>query len=268
MEDNTIYQTLEEYLFKPFGIADSDQDKILGPKYLQCKDKIKLKDYAVYDDDYYIHIVIPSESTEGKFYDVILQFFYPDDSVKTFGSLNKYFVQFFSTSPSFIYKYAALYKLHGYLIDVLQEKLDPDYADRLPDKTNKDYKMSYDKSLYFACRFLYENRFSYMMKAGLKLQKKVQLESMINSIVPVNMVKLDDPNTLQDIYRETKKDKEKAKNFIKNQKKNERTGKHIIPKKTGSTTTMKDNAPRGIIRKSKMTPVKKKSATRTTTKRR
>ena len=263
--DNTIYQTLEEYLFKPFGIADSDQEKILGPKYLQCKDKIKLKDYAIYDNDYYIHILIPSESTEGKFYDVILQFFYPDESMNMYGSLNKYFVQFFSTSPSFIYKYAALYKLHGYLIDSLQEKLDPDYADRLPDKTNKEYKMSYDKSLYFACRFMYENRLSYMMKAGLKLQKKVQLDSMINSIVPVNMVRMDDPNTIQDIYRETKKDKEKAKKFIKDAKKTERTGRNIIPKKKGGITTMKDSTSRGIIRKSKIGPVKKKSKTRTTT---
>ena len=264
--DNTIYQTLEEYLFQPFGIADSDQEKILGPKYLQCKNKIKLKEYAVYDNDYYIHILIPSESSPDKFYDVVLQFFYPDESVKTFGSLNKYFVQFFSTSPSFIYKYAALYKLHGYLIDALQEKLDPDYADRLPDKTNKDYKMSYDKSLYFACRFLYDNRFTYMMKAGLVLQKKVQLESMVNSIVPVNMVKMDDPNTMEKIYRETKKDKESAKKFIEQKKNSKRTGKHIIPKKTGSTTTMKSGSS-GIVRKVKTSPIKKKTATRTTTKR-
>lgn len=266
MED-TIYQTLEEYLFQPFGIADSDQEKILGPKYLQSKNKIILKDYATYEDEYFLHILIPSESTENKYYDVVIQFFYPDNSVKAHGSLNHYFVQFFSTSPSFIYKYAALYKLHGYLIDSLQEKLDPDFADRMPDKTNKDYKMSYDKSLYFACRFLYEHRLSLMTKSGLKLQKKVQLESLINSIVPVNMVKMEDPNVIKNIYNETKKDKEKAKNFIEKKKKSRPIGKNIIPKKKASTSTLSNSTTPGIIKKAKMVPVKKKVKTRSTTKR-
>ena len=106
-----------------------------------------------------------------------------------------------------------------------------------------------------------------MTKSGLKLQKKVQLESMVNSIVPVNMTKMEDPNVVQSIYRETKKDKEKAKKFINVAKRNPSHGSNIKPKKKATTSTISDDSmSRGIVKKAKIAPIKKKRKVRSTQK--
>ena len=87
-------------------------------------------------------------------------------------TLKNYYVQFFSNSPSFIYKYAVLYKRNGALIENLYDKLNPEYADTLPETTNKTLEVSFDKSIYFTVRFLLDYRFSYLNKIGMIMRLK------------------------------------------------------------------------------------------------
>ena len=261
MED-TIYQTLEEFLFRPFGVVDPEQEKVLAPKYAQNGKYVKLIEYSVLDGEYFLHFSIPSESQKDKTYDVVLQFFHPDDQLAKHGSLNHYLVQFFSNSPSFIYKYAALYKLHGYLIQSLQDRLDISYIDKMPDKTNKDYKMSYDKSLYFACRYLYEHRLTLMTKAGLFLQKKVPFREMVRHIIPVDMLEEIDPNIEEIVKKETKEDKKKAKEYIATKKRT--TDNHVKQKKTATTSTLARGEESGVRYIKRTKTSKKKPKTRST----
>lgn len=263
MED-TIYQTLEEFLFRPFGIADAEQEKVLAPKYAKNGKYVKLVEYSVLDGEYFLHLVIPSESKQDKTYDVVLQFFHPDEQMSKHGSLNHYLVQFFSNSPSFIYRYAALYKLHGYLIDSLQDRLDVSYIDKMPDKTNKEYKMSYDKSLYFACRYLYEHRLTLMTKAGLFLQKKVPFREMVRHIIPVDILEEIDPNIEEVVKKETKNDKKKAKEYISSRKKVDDI--HRVQKKSAAKSTIKEGDP-GIKYVQRKRGTGKKPKTRSTIKR-
>ena len=121
--ENLTYQTISEYIRAPFGALDTENKQRLEPKYQENKKKISCKCVCEYEDTYLIHILIPSESREGKNYDVIIQFFTPDKEVKKEDTLNNYLIQFFSNSPSFIYKYAVLYKNKGFMIDSLQDKL-------------------------------------------------------------------------------------------------------------------------------------------------
>lgn len=179
---DVIYQTLEQFLFTPFGVADTEEEKRLEPKYKVFKNLIKFVEYAMLEDSYYMHLWIPSESDPQKHYDVVIQFFPTDDNIKKKDFLNNYVVNFFSNSPSFVYRYAVLYKIHGYMIDALQEKMDPAYADKLPESSNKNMKLSFDKSLYFACKFLYDNRLIYLSKSTLKLQKKVPFHTLVDNI--------------------------------------------------------------------------------------
>ena len=181
-EDKIIYQTLQDYLYTTFGVADTEGEKRLEPMYKVSKNFIKFIEYAELENSYYLHLSIPSDSDPQKHYDVVIQFFPANDVIHKKDFLNNYFVNFFSNSPSFVYRYAVLYKIHGYMIDALQEKLDPNYADKLPEKSNASMKMSFDKSLYFACRFLYDNRLIYLSKSTLKLQKKVGFRQLVDNI--------------------------------------------------------------------------------------
>lgn len=181
-KEDVIYQTLQEFLYTPFGTADTEAEKRLEPKYKLFYKTIQFVEYAELDGSYYLHIWVPSESDPNKHYDVVIQFFPANEKIAKKDFLNNYFVNFFSNSPSFVYRYAVLYKIHGYMIDALQEKMDPEYADKLPESTNKDMIISFDKSLYFACRFLFENRLIYLSKSTLRLQRKVPFHKLVDNI--------------------------------------------------------------------------------------
>lgn len=182
MDNDVMYQTLEQFLFTPFGVADTDQENKLNPKYNLYKNMIQLECYSELEGSYYLHLKIPSESDPGKKYDVVIQFFPVNEAIAKKANLYQYYVNFFSNSPSFVYKYAVIYKLHGYMIDALQEKMDPAYAGKLPEHTNPNMKISYDKSLYFACKWLYEKQMIYLSKPTLKLQRKVPFRTLVDGI--------------------------------------------------------------------------------------
>lgn len=181
--DDPTYQTLSDFIHHPFGVPFTDVGEKLNPKYEKFKSMISVVGYSILDESYYIHIKVPSESQPGKFYDVVIQFMPQNRDMIKEHTLDNHVIQFFSNSPSFIYKYAALYKLHGYMIDALQEKLDPQYADRLPELSNAEMKLMYDKSIYFAVKFLFENRLTYLSKSGLRYSKKLSFRDLVDSIV-------------------------------------------------------------------------------------
>lgn len=177
------YQTLSEFLSLPFGNKlpiVNEYDK--SYQELRMKQKISVGGYTKLDDTYYLHIKIGSVSNGGIEYDVVIQFFTDDPVIKKEKTLANYKIQFFSNSPSFIYKYAALYKLHGYLIDALYDKMDKEYMDKLPEKTNPDMKLMWDKSIYYACRYIMENKFMLLYKTGIILNKKSNPKKFFNDI--------------------------------------------------------------------------------------
>ena len=170
------YQTLEQFLQKPFGGSNMDPAKLAKYRqmYAENTSKIELHSHTKIEDSYYFHVRIPSDSRkdEGIYYDVIIRFFANDPEVQKSMSLRNYYISFFSNSPGFIYNYAVLYKQEGFLIEELYTKLDPQYFNKLPTKTNKNLTLSFDKSIYFACRFLSEKQFRVLNKLGSNLGGK------------------------------------------------------------------------------------------------
>lgn len=168
-------QTIGEFMRSPLNNSNSnskqsDYDK----KYELFKNtnKLKVGGFTSIGDTYFIHMIIPSDSNPDRNYDVIIKFSPPDGYERT-TSLRYYYIQFFSNSPGFIYKYAVLYKEHGLLIEELYNKMDPEYMNTLPSKTNSSMDLSYDKSIYFVCRFLSDHQFRYLSKIGpLAMHKK------------------------------------------------------------------------------------------------
>jgi len=251
--DDPTYQTLSDFIHHPFGVPFTDVGEKLNPKYEKFKSMISVAGYSILDDSYYIHIKVPSESSPGKFYDVVIQFMPYTETMKKEHMLDNYVIQFFSNSPSFIYKYAALYKLHGYMIDALQEKLDPEYADRLPELSNSEMKLMYDKSIYFAVKFLYENCLTYLSKSGLRYTKKLEFRNLVDSIVDnKTSLKTSAYDVEKKAIAEGKADTSKIQKEMKRLFGN-RSGNNIHQKKTAVTSTFPGSS--GI----KHTPVKSKN---------
>lgn len=257
------YQTLSGFLLSPFhGKEQVKKDQIYDAKYRQFvqSNKIKLHAMCIIEDSYYLHVKVPSESqssaSKGQYeYDVVIRFFTDKAEVRNQSHIRGYYIQFFSNSPSFMYQYAYLYNKEGFLIEALYDKIDADYIDTPPEKTNSSMNKSYDKSIYFACRFLSEKRFRYLNKHGVLMTKKVDDSKFFRGISDFKSVKLD-----QALMAEEKKlgqtlDREEFK------KKNERK------KNTTLTTSKGRKSVTYVVKNVGKKKVLKKVAGRSTTRR-
>ena len=177
-------------------------------------------------------------------YDVVIRFFTDNPEVAKQNHLRNYFIQFFSNSPSFMYQYAYLYNKEGFLIEALYNKLDPGYIDTPPEKTNKDMVMGYDKSIYFACRFLTDKKFRYLEKGGFGAFKKKTSSNFFREVSDFRSIKLD-----QQIMSEEKKLSKVLDSKSPKQRKQALPSSGITKKKAG-ISTFKDDKKRTIIIKS------------------
>ena len=142
------HQTLREFIESPFGNPDNQKRLQYEDRYQKYKrnNKIRVEATLEIDKNYFIHLKVPSESQKGTtvYYDVVVQFFTTNSDVEKELNLRNYYVQFFSNSPGFVYQYATLYRIEGYLIETLTDKFTPGALEILPDKANKDYKLFQD----------------------------------------------------------------------------------------------------------------------------
>ena len=272
---STKYQTISQFMRKPFNTTDSiGMEKAY--KYEQrykeyiAQNKIRIEGYTQIEDSYYIHAKVPSESkstTDNVYeYDVVIRFFTTEPDVKKQLSLRGYYIQFFSNSPGFMYRYAALYKKYGYLIDILYDKLDPEYKDVLPEKTNSNMNLSFDSTIYFTCKYLSEYQFRLLNKVGIIMQKKKSPEKFLADITDFKSAKFDAEiiNLEKQLKKEIGKEKKSSDKSDKNQSR--RTNNTHIKKATNSTSSIKSithiTKKTGSKRKTKSKITSKSSTTR------
>jgi hypothetical protein len=190
-----LYQNLYQFLHKPFGRIKPDTtkyDRLYDS--LVLNKKIKLVEYAHEDEEYYYHLKIPSESLKGEAYDVVIQFFKTDKwkvKLNQKDDLTFWYVQFYSNSPGFVYKYANLYYTYGYLISSFYGKMEEEFKHVSPIITNPEFRMCFDKSIYLACRYLYDTRLSNLVLFRKNFIKKVTLTQMLANIRDFATVKMD-----------------------------------------------------------------------------
>lgn len=235
MEKEYGFQTLNEFILNPFGNGKDDKRLSLEQEYTKIKKQIRVIGYSQVDDDALIHIKIPSDSHQNQYYDVVILFFTDDNSVKNGMTLKNYYVKFFSNSPGFIYKYASLYKKYGFLIDVLYDKLDNDYIDKMPEKSNATFDMYYDKSIYCACRLIQDNSFTLMNKLGIITQHKKNIDKFVKDISSFENIKFG--NELKELDKGINRELAKKKNENKNNRK--RNSSNV--KRAGLTTASNKN---------------------------
>jgi hypothetical protein len=209
------YQTLNQFVLSPFYDNSSmEKDIKYTTRYNQYKisKSIYVKAVTEIESSWYYHIKVPSELNSGKLeYDVIIRFFTDKPFIESENHLRNYYIQFFSNSPGFIYKYAYVYNKRGYLIDLLVSKLNPEAINTPPDKTNTDQKLSYDSTIYYACRYLSELQLN---KMGIFNLKKVTPDKFFREISDFNSIRIEN-----DIINEEKKlEKELLRSKNKNGK--------------------------------------------------
>lgn len=157
--------TLEQYMKNPMGKGDAsipNKDMIksaLDSKYNALISKYPIR-YSVYKirgtDDWYIHLVIQSESARTNDYDVVFRFYNKSKShgIQVEGSLNNYDIQLFSNSQSFTYTYAYVYNSKKLLVDCLRNKFNKK-ALTIPPNTRNQYNIvNYEKYIYFGAKHI------------------------------------------------------------------------------------------------------------------
>lgn len=252
------YQTLDQFLFNPFGLNNNNVTKArqFDVLYDKEKNKIKLIGYTIVDDSYFFHVKIPSKSqkSDNVYHDVVIRFFTDDPEISKSSDIRSYYIQFFSNSPGFIYKYAVLYKKYDYLIKFLYDKLDPDYFDKLPKNVENEMDLSFDKSIYFACKYLSEKRFRVLNKIGIGIGKKIKPDVFFKGISDFKTVTFNtelrnlSKSSLKELEKElSKHNDEKRKNDVhRKQPTKSVSNGHRVEKITSKKST---TSHRSIVRK-------------------
>lgn len=157
-----LSQTLDEYLENPMGkgsTAIGNRTAIrndLNNRFEALKLKKDGFEHFQYVKDgiFYFHIRVPSESKRNNKYDVVIALEPPEGSNKVEKTLKNYEFKVFSNCPSFVYTYTYVYDQYGLLIPFLKSKYKDITLESEPKTKNPGEIINYDKSIYFACKFI------------------------------------------------------------------------------------------------------------------
>lgn len=202
----------------------------------KSENRIYLKASTKIDDAYYYLIKVPSESQKDSKieYDVVIRFFTDDTNNTKSNNLRNYYIQFFSNCPSFMYQFAYLYNKKGYLIELLYNKIDANYINMPPKVRNSGMVISYDKSIFFACKYLAGEQFKLLNKPSGFRGNYISPEKFFPLIKDFETVRVtqDIINAEKKIQKELLKDEEQNR-FTKNNLKHSQTNVKRAANKIG-----------------------------------
>lgn len=254
------YQILSEFMEKPFGIVPVSTEKIrLETEYTKLRKEISVANVLEIDNmNYMIHVKIPSETNMGNYYDVVIHFFTDNSKVANERTFERYYIKLFSNSPSFTYRYAALYKQEGYLIDTLADKFSQENLNKMPEKTNVERNLTFDKSIYLAGRYLLDNKLANMNKLVIMIKKTKNIDKILADVLDVEEVTLNNSvaSFNRSVNKEIKKNDENIKKEKNKSKKNYEHNKFanvIKPKKATKKTAKKITAKKTTVKPKKST---------------
>lgn len=168
---------LKEFLENPMGKGESSTNRallkeVMDSKYEKLvKDKGKLFKVNIFHelttDNYFVHLVIPTETYRDNSYDVVL-YFYTEEKKQSLSLATTHDLKFFSNSPSFAYTFAKVYHDEGLLIEQLANKYPDEILKSNPEIRNRHGIVNYDKYLYFGCKYILESRILDRNTIGLR----------------------------------------------------------------------------------------------------
>lgn len=210
---------IDEFLKNPMGkgaIIPGKDDLLRGLDYrfkLMNENKnIEMKIYTLKNNVFY-HVIIPTENRErDNSYDIIIKFVETDKSDKFDQTYRQYQIEFFSNCPSFTYGYAYVANINGYLVKELVDKYEPQVLKYPPVSKNPGLIFSYEKSIYFACKYIMNDKIV-LSKSYVDSHAQELTPEVLNSIRHMNLIE-EQYKRADKIMRE-----EKKKNKVKVDKK-------------------------------------------------
>jgi hypothetical protein len=161
--------TLDEYLKNPMGKTNAVMGQFVREamrnEYTAKFHNVMVREngkvtYYVYKDSennvWYIHVKVPSENVRKFYYDVVFRFF-ADASIKDSGrDLRKWYVEFFSNDPAWVYTYCYAYSQNNLIIKDLSRLMDKTAMNTPAKEKNPQNLVNYSKIIYFGLLFLQE----------------------------------------------------------------------------------------------------------------
>jgi len=173
-------------------------------------------------DKFFFHFIIMTEDPDREnTYDVIIGFYPTKTTQKLDTTVKRYDIKLFSNSPSFIYTYAYVAKENKMLIVDFYNKFDVNVLKKPPVSRNPGRIMGYEKSIYYACKYLIEHS-ELMNKNYLKRHSDSNYKKLIREIRKDSVI-------LQEI-KTAKAVKQAKKNETKKQDKIEKSKMNHIGK--------------------------------------
>lgn len=251
---------IDEFIKSPVGkgaIIPGKEQILMNLDYrfdLLKKNKGIILNIYTTEKDVYYHFIIPSENKDrDNSYDVIIKFKETDKSDTYDQSYRQYQIEFFSNCPSFTYGYAYVANLNGYLIKELSNRYEEAVLKYPPVSRNPGLTFGYEKSIYFACKYLIDDK-QLMLKSYVKSYGQKLTPQILKSIRHMNIIE-EEYKRADKVMRETKK-RNKLKLDKKTIKRRDDYVEKVTNPKQGVKTIQKTKAKKSGPGKIK--PIKKK----------
>lgn len=190
--------TFDQYITNPLGKNNAVLSAItregIRKNYSERFDNILLREngkinyylYKTKDNQFIIHIKIPSEPVKNFYYDVVLKF-HADESITNAGNvLSNYYFQAFSNDPAFVYTHAYVFKQHDLFIKLLSDKMGKKPLTKEPEVKNPDKQLAYVKSIYFAYLFMKNRGLFKKISWSAAEDFKEHKQEFLDRIMPVD----------------------------------------------------------------------------------
>ena len=233
--------TFDQYIDNPMGKSNAvfSQREQAKAMYTEKFEQINLREnnkltYQLFvdktHDAYYVYMMVPSETTENFYYDVVLKFTTTDNSLRTSNTLSGYDVRFFSNDPAFVYTYARVFYKNHMFIDELKSKGSKYALKNDPVQRNSYMVPGYVKSLYFA--HLYMKSKGLFSKILFTTSSSPYNRSKLMSLVTDTDKKLEERHIAET-------DQKKAKKLADQKAKSVNTSHNRLPDSSGLNSISK-----------------------------
>lgn len=205
---------IQEYLKNPIGKGSSvfmlsDLQAALDEQYKDIVNKIRITWYTIAKKYLVAHVQIPSRSVDKLFYDVLIEI--NIDSIPGSSTIiNGGSARVFSNCPSFTFTYAKVFLDRGDLIPWTKKKYNTAVFASDPDKRNPLKITGYERSLYFAIKYITTNGRNYKNKIKLNTHAVKDVNDVLKAIKS--------SDDILDLYQRGKKSQKDKDSNTKTQK--------------------------------------------------
>ena len=229
---------LQEFLKNPAGKGDSSLGRAaiistLDSKYndLVKEKEIKCKIYRQLGSksNYFIHLIIPSETERDNTYDVVFHLYKSKDNPSS--KVKDYDVKFFTNTPSFAYTFLYVFYENGLFEESLKNKFDKEFFKDAPVVRNQFKVVNYDKYLYFGAKYVVESHL--LSEGSLSLRSINYSEVLFNKTIRTFDQIMNEYRKAENKLKKKKNEEKKSKKDINSDRRNVSNGKVSIvqPKK-------------------------------------